>query len=215
MLGACVAAAGVVPSVAGPIDAMVAAQVAAPVAAPGTDGYDFRLPSLPLDEALQRFGQLTGHSVLYETRLVAGKTASAVVGRYDATTALGRLLAGTGLAARMTRGRSVMLLAMPQPADPRARSRYDGQLEAQVRRALCDALGPVGASHRIALSLWVDGDQRIGELRVRVAAQPALEPVVRGALAGLHVGALPPGVDQPAILLVAPETEPGTGACAP
>jgi iron complex outermembrane receptor protein len=62
--------------------------------------YD--IPALPLNEALVRFSQVTGLDVVVDQDLVKGKRSTAVRGAMAAESALQRMLAGTGLSARVT-----------------------------------------------------------------------------------------------------------------
>ncbi len=56
------------------------AGVPAASAAPPLATYDVDIPQLPLADALARYGELTGYSVFYETRVVAGKQSAPVRG---------------------------------------------------------------------------------------------------------------------------------------
>ena len=63
--------------------------------------HAFDWPRQPLHDALQRYSELTGDSVLYDAGHVADKTARPV-GRYSSRDALQKLLAGGGLQAIYT-----------------------------------------------------------------------------------------------------------------
>ena len=100
--------------------------------------HAFDWPRQPLHDALQRYSELTGDSVLYDAGHVADKTAPALSGRYSARDALQKLLAGSGLQAIYTTPRALMLRPLPAKAAPdAARLRYYGQLQARVLSALC------------------------------------------------------------------------------
>lgn len=185
--------------------------------------FDFDIPALPLSDALKRYGELTGYSVLYETSVVAGRRSPLVRGQYSAEAALKQLLGDTPLSARFVNQRSIMLVAPPAPASrpalasspSAAQRRYDGHLQRQITQALCanPAIG-VGR-YRIALRFSVGADQRLHQIRVRVAESPDLEPAVLAALADLPVGAPPPDVAQPVVVIVSPEAARRYGACPP
>ncbi len=191
--------------------------------APSSGASDFDIPSLPLHDALRRYGELTGYSVLYETSVVEGKRSSIVHGRYTAEAALGQLLGDTALSARFVNRRSITLIARPAPASPLAKPplpsveqrRYDGRLQRQITQALCANPAIEAGRYRIALRFSVSDDQRLHQIRVRVAERPDLELAVRAALADLPVGAPPPDAAQPVVMIVSPEAARRYGACPP
>lgn len=192
-------------------------------AATARDTYDFDIPSLALSDALARYGELTGYSVLYETSVAIGKRSSVVQGQYTAEAALDRLLLDTELTARFVNRRSVMLTAPPAPA-PRtageptpsmAQRRYDGYLQRRIAQTLC-ADSRIGAGrYRIALRFSVGADQRLHQVRVRVAEHPELEPIVQAALAASRVEAPPADVAQEVVIIVSPEAARRYGGCPP
>lgn len=197
------------------------AGVPAASAAPPLATYDVDIPQLPLADALARYGELTGYSVFYETRVVAGKQSAPVRGRFTAEAALTRLLGDAALRARFMNRRSIMLLAQPAPdtrpalAPSPAQRRYDGQLQRQITRALC-ANPAIGAGrYRIALRFSVGSDQRLHQIRVRVAESPDREPIVLAALADVAVGTPPPDAVQPVVMVVSPEAARRHGGCPP
>ncbi|MCQ9616637.1 STN domain-containing protein [Paenalcaligenes niemegkensis] len=213
----------------GSLTATVQAQEVVPHSAAGAQSepaagtHEFSIPPLPLNEALTHYTEATGYSVFYETSVVAGKKASAVQGHHSAEAALRQLLSGSNLTARFVNQRSIMLTTRQQPAPQPGQSsapsmaqrRYDGKLQQQVTQALC-ANPAIGAGqYRIALRFAISGNQRIHQLRVRVAEQPDIEPAVRGALADLPVAAPPPDFSQPVVMIVSPEAARRYGACPP
>ncbi len=224
-------AALIVVLIAGIANAMVTAhaQEAAPdrstptQSPPALRTFEFDIPSLPLAEALRRYGELTGHSVFYETSVIAGKRSAFVRGSYTAETALKQLLVDTGVSARFVNRRSIMLMARPAPASRSATApvpslaqrRFDGQLQRRVAQALCANPAIGTGQYRIALRFSVSGDRRIHQIHVRVAQRPDLEPAVRAALADLPVDAPPPDVAQPVVIIISPEAARRYGACPP
>lgn len=180
--------------------------------------YDFDIPALPLYEALQRFSQLTGHSVLVESSLLEGKLGAPLQGRYAVRDGLTALLAGSGLSARIVRRSFVLSAAAeppasPPPVDPDAIRRYETQLRQKLAQALCAAPAIEMGRHRMALQLWVGQDARIGPIRVVVDGRPELENLVGASLAGLLVGVPPAGLEQPAIMVLRPEAARRAGGC--
>src|SRR3546814_237965 len=111
---------------------------------PTSGMFNFDIPSLPLSEALTRYGELTGFSVFYETSVVAGKRSSLVRGQHTAEAALKRLLGDTALSARFVNRRSIMLAARAAPSSQSANTplpsvaqrRYDGRLQRQITQEI-------------------------------------------------------------------------------
>lgn len=81
----------------------IPASIALPAAASAQEaGRSFNIPAGDLATALQAFQRQTGIQSVYSSDLVAGKRSPGVSGTMSAQEALGRLLAGTGLAARVS-----------------------------------------------------------------------------------------------------------------
>ncbi|MEI2417302.1 STN domain-containing protein [Orrella sp. JC864] len=170
----------------------------------------FDLPALPLGAALVRYGELTRRSILYETRWVAGRQSGPLRGAMSPEAALDALLAGSGLTARMLSAGAVSVYPLaPAPTasgrapGARVQARYDGYLQREVLQSLCARPALRVDGSRIVLRFSIDDRRRVADLRVRVAAHPALEPVVREALAGLALDPPPPGMAQPVLMTVA------------
>lgn len=181
----------------------------------------FDLPRMPLAEALIRYGEISGRSVLYETGSVAGKYAAPLKGRFTLDAALSRLLTDTGLRARALSAGSVTVAPVPSAAPakmPSARlsamqRQYDGYMQQRVFGALCAYPELQADRQRIVLRFSVNVQRRIVDLRVRMAEQPALEPVVRRILDKQFMDAPPPGVAQPVLMLISPEAAARWGGC--
>lgn len=104
----------------------------------------------PLSEVLDRFSEQSGLQVIYEARLVAGKTVSAAKGTWPVNEALNAVLRGTGLGWRFVDDNTVAIFR------PRLFERADGS----PRIASPEA----SATHEIAelADIDVDAPQRIG-----------------------------------------------------
>jgi hypothetical protein len=180
--------------------------------------FDFALPAQPLHAALQAYSQQTRLSVFYETSVIAGKQSRPVTGTLTAQAGLLTLLGGTGVSARITPQRSFLLYvdpaaAVPSPDQDAAVQRFDLTLRARVVQTLCARPDLQLGRHRVALRLWVDSDGRIGALQVRIAEQPELEARTYAALAGLMIGRLPKGAEEPAVMVLTPESVRRLGGC--
>src|SRR5262245_9677726 len=80
-----------------------------------SDDVQFDIPTQSLAMALERYGDVTGREVLYNTALLEGRRSGAVKGSFSPETALTLLLKGTGLFARFLPDRSYVLVPAPQP----------------------------------------------------------------------------------------------------
>lgn len=78
--------------------------------------HQFAVASQPLGEALNRLAETAGVQIMVPPDLVRGHTAPALSGQYTVQQALDRLLAGTGLVHRSTRGGVITLARAPAPA---------------------------------------------------------------------------------------------------
>ena len=83
-----------------------------------TGSQDFTIPAQPLAQALAAYAHASSVDILYDKGLANGRSSQAVSGRYGAAAALALLLKGTGLSARFTGLRSVVIYpagARPAP----------------------------------------------------------------------------------------------------
>lgn len=81
----------------------------ATISAPAATDMQFDIPAGPLAEVLTRFGRQSGVQVSVNGDLARDATSGGVRGRMAPDVALGRLLAGTGLAARYAGPRNVLI----------------------------------------------------------------------------------------------------------
>jgi hypothetical protein len=178
----------------------------------------FDLPALPLEQALRRYGEITGLSIFFDTEQVRGKRSPSVRGRYARTEGLSRLLKGTQMRAQSVS--SGVVTVVPLEAEAPAPDRgnvlalsYDGYLQQSILHVLCAQPGLQADRLRIALRFSINKDRRVEDLRVRVQARPELEPVVRQALSQARLRPPPAGLAQPMILLVSPQAAARWGGC--
>jgi len=78
---------------------------------------DVDIPAQDLNSALLLLTQRSGLQIAYEAEKVAGRSSSAVQGRFAPAEALSRMLVGTGLTFRFTGGNRVTLEPAPQAAN--------------------------------------------------------------------------------------------------
>jgi hypothetical protein len=209
-------AAGTAIATSAPVAAELAGQPApTPVAV-----YVFDWPRQSLHDALQRYSQLTGDSMLYDSGQTAGKMAPPLAGRFTAREALTRLLAGTDLQARYTAPQAVLLMpraltrpAPVPPASPAVRQQYYGQLQRTVLAALCARPALRTGEYRVALRVGLDGSNVLSDVQAHATGHPDMEPALRKALSGLPIAPPPPGFGSPATLLITPEAARRYGGC--
>lgn len=100
--------------------ALVASGIAAPALAQGVQGevqqtYEFDIPAMAMDAALNRFGVVADRQVMYSKEIVAGKIANPVSGAMAPRAALETMLDGSGLVYDVT-AQNVFLVRTRQEA---------------------------------------------------------------------------------------------------
>lgn len=123
----------------------------------------FHLPSQPLGQALARFSESSGHTVLADGKLVRAHVSKPVDGRFIAEIALGSLLEGTGLTFRRLDA-TTFVLESDQSADEdksplSAQAPKDPLILAEVQNSVLDILcrRPLTrpGDYRAVLHLWI------------------------------------------------------------
>lgn len=185
----------------------------------------FALPSQPLHDALLQYSQVTGRSVLYDTRHVQGRMSAAVAGRLTPDEALHRLIDGSGMEAHFAGPDAFMLV--PEAASAQAGGRrtagktsaeatlpqFYGQLQYVIGRTLCANAGLSPGAYRLALRLRIGPSGELAEVAAHATGHRQLEPRIVQTLTGMRLGvAPPPELPQPVLLLVRPDSGQG---CAP
>ncbi|AEC18805.1 TonB family protein [Pusillimonas sp. T7-7] len=205
----------------------VVGQLSVPVRAAhagAPQSFVFSMSPEPLHDALQQYSRITGVSVLYDTGYVADKNSSSVHGAYSSREALERLVAGTGLQVRYASTRAFTLMPKPEPERNRAarsplnpaRQQYFGRLQSRILDVLCADPAIEAGRYRLVLRFGVGTDYKIGPLQVVASGRSELEPAIHAALSGLDVGAAPPAAfEQPATMLITPQSARRYGACPP
>lgn len=168
-----------------------------------TRTHHFDIPVQPLASALAQFATVSGVDIAYRQSLAAGRRSSPVRGEYPAPVALQMLLQGTGLAARFTSARAVIIyepgaidavaprrgaseapplrLGMAEVRAPvmigaRDRSghhRYAMAVQSEIREFLRTDGAYEGRSFRLEVRIAVDREGVIREVRIR---RPSGEP---------------------------------------
>ncbi|MGY3587622.1 TonB family protein [Bradyrhizobium sp. USDA 4341] len=179
---------------------------------------DFDITAQPLAAALEQYGAVAGRNVLYNSNLTAGLHSSAVRGPMSADTALARLLAGSGLSARVVGETSFVLYPAPataQAALPVPVNHYYARLQTGLRAALCAEADARPGRYRIALQFWIDPAGNVERFaRLGSAGSAAVDAGIDHALRRMQVDAPPPaGLAQPVTLVVVPQGSGTTMGC--
>ncbi|UFX47590.1 energy transducer TonB [Bradyrhizobium sp. 41S5] len=179
---------------------------------------DFDITAQPLAAALEQYGAVAGRNILYNSNLTAGLHSSAVRGPLTADAALARLLAGSGLSARVLGETSFALYPAPataQAALPVPVNHYYARLQTVLRTALCAEADARPGRYRIALQFWIDPAGNVERFaRLGSAGSAAVDAGIDHALRRMQVDAPPPpGLAQPVTLVVVPQGSRTTMAC--
>lgn len=191
------------------------AQLQAPVP------LDFDIPRQPLQAALEQYGVRTGRALLYETRILAGRLSSPVVGRYTPDAALHQLIEGTGVRADYVNAHAFVLSLVgvtPHVSDrvPSRKARYYGLLQAGIEQTLCADPVTAPGAYRVGMRFWLDGAGVMQQFElVGTTGNVGLDEKIVVRLRGFSVGEAPPsGVRQPMTVLIEPGDRAITGDCA-
>ncbi|MGO4717471.1 STN domain-containing protein [Bradyrhizobium sp. 2TAF24] len=185
----------------------------------------FDIPAQPLDAALSAYGAATGIQLLFDPALTEGRRAASLKGTFTADAALGQLLAGTGIAARMIGDQGFTLVAMPvkghardsgemSPSVRRFQS-YSATLQRAMRNALCRFGETAPGAYRVLAQVWIgpSGATERAEL-LTSSGDAGRDAMLAASFRGLALGSLPPvDLPQPVTLLITSEDAAG-GYCA-
>lgn len=149
----------------------------------------FDLPSEPLAQALQAYGERTGVQVLYESHSAARRRSAALKGVFSPDVALARLLSGTDLQVRHTSANAITLalrqdqdeLSLPSAPgkadlelgtllvhggsgndDHQSRLRdYSEMVQLDVQNALLRDASTRSGSYRFVARLWISNNHQV------------------------------------------------------
>jgi hypothetical protein len=182
----------------------------------------FNIPSQPLGTALERYGDLTGREVLYNTALVTGRRATAVAGTFSPEDALSRLLEGTGLSADFLSDGSFVLAPAPRVNQAKAdvapfvvRRRYYALIQTSLRNAFCENNIARAGDYRVVLKFWIGQTGALARFeRLGSAGSANLDQGVDATMRALQIGAPPPkGFLQPVLVMIVPQARGVTMGC--
>ena len=180
-------------------------------------GVQFDIPAQPMEAALEAYGEASGISVLYNSRLTDGRMSQPVRGRYSVEVALAMLVAGSGLNVRRTAPGAFTLA--PDPAAAIADGgkvdgvqgpyqRYYGLVQDQVRETFCHNRFLSQGRYRMVLRFWFASTGTIERARlVDSTGDAAVDAEVVASLEGASLGEVPPAdMPQPLTMLVLPRS---------
>ncbi len=175
--------------------------------APQAGSMQFDIPSLPLQAALDAFGEKTGFAGLYSAASIQGLNSTAVYGRYSADAALHLLLEGSGLEANFTAPDAFVLEPVQNTAANIQRNvAYDGLLQTGVREAFCSDPLIAVLDYRIALRFHVDTKGRITQaVLLDSSGNKSRDHAILQALKKVDLGRGPADTSQPFFMLVLPQ----------
>jgi hypothetical protein len=186
------------------------------------DIVTFDIPSQPLEAALERYGDLTGREVLYNSALVVGRRATAVDGSFSPEDALSRLLEGTGLSAEFLSDGSFVLAPLPRASQAKAdavpvvvQQKYYARIQTSLRNAFCENNIARAGNYRVVMKFWIGqtGDLARFE-RLGSAGNANLDQGIDETMRGLQIGASPPaGFTQPVLVMIVPHGRGVTMGC--
>jgi len=182
----------------------------------------FDIAPQPLASALNRYGDLTGREVLYDSALAEGRVSAAAQGVFTPEAALQHLLDGTGLAATFMPDGTFVLLPRPanqeltvQAPPATAQDYYYARIQASLRSALCASVNGHPGHYRVVALLWIGSSGKITRYqRLGTAGNSDLDRVIDQTLRELRIGAPPPdGFQQPVLTMVVPKAPGVTMDC--
>lgn len=160
--------------------------------------YTFDIPAKPLPQAIADFSATTGLQVLYTEQAVFDHRTEALTGSFTPMEALERLLAGSGLAARMTGERSLTIEQDAQSGDsePYLMQSLEVTADRRVQTPVNNIPGAVTV---------LDGE----ELRVRLDSAQDTEKVLVDTVPGYNDNPFPTIRGRTALVLIngAPQNE--------
>lgn len=130
----------------------------------------FDIPSQPLAAALNQYGALADQPAVFVSSMVAGRTSTAVYGRYTPEVALRLLLQGTGLSFEKLTSRfgTTFMLKQDGPPTPRVSlstfyslRNYPGMIQARIQEALCATPMVMPGSIDAVFRFQIDGEGRL------------------------------------------------------
>jgi hypothetical protein len=185
----------------------------------GSKQLTFDIPAQPLADALYAYTAATGVEALASGTLLVSRRSSEVRGTLAADEALHKLLAGTGLTARFVDSGSFTLAPTQSPlpaasladgpSDIPPFAAYSAMVQSAAKRALCRRADTRPGYYRTAIQIWIAPSGMVTRaVLVGTTGDPARDKTLSDLFGTLSIGVPPPpGLPQPATLLILPRTQ--------
>ncbi len=185
----------------------------------------FDIPREPIGDALYAYSTATGIEVMTDAALISGRTSAAIKGEYAPGFALHLLLARSGLVARYVDAGAFTLSELPAapsvqpPAEFGAGdlyAPYSAALQTAVVHVLCRYDETRPGYYRALAQLWIGPAGNVGQAALlNTTGDGKRDSALVKLLRQVNIGEPPPpGMPQPATILVVPLAPEQTGDCA-
>ncbi len=182
------------------------------------DPIVFDIPAQPLASALERYSDVTGKDLLYNSNLASGRISRRIRGAMPSDAALVALLGDSGLSTRQLANGSILLSPAPAELDARtslAVADYYGRIQAGLRAALCRDDQARPGHYRIVLRMSIDAHGRLTRYeQFGSGGSTEADAAIRRALGQLDFRAAPPAeLRQPIVIAITPKAPGVTMGC--
>jgi hypothetical protein len=188
----------------------------------------FDIPAQPLGQALRKYASISHLPAIAPSELLAGRTSSAVHGKYAAPEALQQLLVGTGLRVEPVPGGAAggfilepgegTAMVPPLHASDIAPDLdgYPALVQSRIWQALCARPQTAPGTYRLILRFEIDAIGQLQRVRVLGSGDAVREAAVLAALQALRLDfPPPPAFPQPMTLLIETHAAAGGPSCDP
>jgi hypothetical protein len=185
----------------------------------GSGVISFDIPAQSLATALERFMTVANVAVLADSAVIAGRTSTALQGRFQPDGALRSLLAGTGLDPRPIGSGAYTLVQLSRLTETRSPPRfadYAAALQQAVTAALCRRDSTRPTHYRMVTRLWLSPAGAVTRIELgNSTGDSSLDLAIGAALRHIDIGVpVPSGLLQPVKLAIMPRAT-GVAACLP
>jgi TonB family protein len=182
---------------------------------------DFDIPSQPLSLALDKFGNISGLQIFYETILTEGRRSPELKGAFDRETALGILLQGSELTARIIAPNTITVTRLESISNELRRAKqasvsYYGSMQAEIMRALCQSAETRPGYYQATMQYWIGASGRITRFKlIRSSGAPERDEAIGHAMQSIVFQPPLRILPQPVTLAIEPIPLPDSAGCTP
>ena len=179
----------------------------------------FQIPAQSLVTALQRYSEVSGVQVLYESGVADGIRSAGVDGDFSAEAALQTLLSGTELTVHYTRSNAITitrtgrqgvdaptrhplatadlsldtLRVTPPETDQSDLAQYTGVIQTDIQNALQKSSRTRSGNYQVGVKLWITGSRTVRRIELfRPSGDRQRDAVISDVLNGLVISAAAP-----------------------